>query len=430
MKQASIVLFERDEFARGVYKGYLSAEGFPLRVESKLDPLLRVVRDEDPALVVATFDTPFGGPSIGELCARLRAARPRTALLAIVRREDPSAPMRALGAGALDILRKPVSGESLVVAVKRCLATVSFLAAQPELRRSVETYLSHRRIVVAPDPVAVAEALLDAVLVETDARTGLALRLTGGASELLATREDPDAAALPAWPELARELQQQWAVADSRAARTVGGLITVRAQAASDRIVVAVPSRGPLDGALAARLEAHAAQARAALELAARYPEGTGEPTIDPLTDLPDARSLQRAVADAIARAVHVGGQGLAVLAVDLVGFRNVNDRHGHLTGGRVLVEAARVLSRLVRDVDLVARIGADEFGILLSAADGRGAVRVAERIRDAFGRHRFLAREGLELSMGIRIGAGVYPQHGLTARDLIAAAQRAILGS
>src|SRR5262249_6225012 len=52
------------------------------------------------------------------------------------------------------------------------------------------------------------------------------------------------------------------------------------------------------------------------------------------------------------------GGPPLAVLLVNVDGFRGVNDLHGHLTGGRVLVEASRVLERCVREVDVIARVG------------------------------------------------------------------------
>src|SRR5437016_3919675 len=77
-----------------------------------------------------------------------------------------------------------------------------------------------------------------------------------------------------------------------------------------------------------------------------------------------------------------------AVLAIDLDGFRGVNEAYGHLAASRVLVEAARLLERCVRDCDLVGRTGGDEYAIVLMASRAEQAKAVAERIRRVFSAH------------------------------------------
>ena len=75
-------------------------------------------------------------------------------------------------------------------------------------------------------------------------------------------------------------------------------------------------------------------------------------------------------------------GKPLALIAMDLDHFKQINDRHGHLAGDLVLRETAKTLRGAVRQTDLVARFGGEEFLVLLPETDGDGALRVAENLR------------------------------------------------
>ena len=85
----------------------------------------------------------------------------------------------------------------------------------------------------------------------------------------------------------------------------------------------------------------------------------------DPLTELPNRRPFMRAIARSI-RHLERHGTPAAVLFVDVDGLKAVNDGFGHLSGDAVLLHIARILHREVRASDLVARIGGDEFGLVL----------------------------------------------------------------
>ena len=102
---------------------------------------------------------------------------------------------------------------------------------------------------------------------------------------------------------------------------------------------------------------------------------------IDSLTGVANRRAFDRAVES-------MGRTGddrrVAVLLVDLDTFKQVNDTHGHAAGDAVLRAVAAVLAGLVRDGDLVARIGGDEFGALLYGAGARAAQSVAQRMVEA----------------------------------------------
>lgn len=103
----------------------------------------------------------------------------------------------------------------------------------------------------------------------------------------------------------------------------------------------------------------------------------------DPLTGALSRRELLLR-ADAMLSRLALQGGNVSVLVLDLDHFKHINDRHGHPTGDRVLRAFAESISRdALRQRDLFGRLGGEEFAIVLHSA-GRGAMNVAERIRDA----------------------------------------------
>lgn len=100
----------------------------------------------------------------------------------------------------------------------------------------------------------------------------------------------------------------------------------------------------------------------------------------DPLTGLPNRRSFDEHLELELARAVR-HGRPIAVLALDLDGFKKVNDTRGHAAGDRLLIAAGKAWSRVLRDGELLARSGGDEFVVLLPDTGELGAHKVAERL-------------------------------------------------
>lgn len=142
----------------------------------------------------------------------------------------------------------------------------------------------------------------------------------------------------------------------------------------------------------------------------------------DPLTSLPNRLLLIERLEQALARQRRQGAQ-LAVLFVDLDDFKSVNDHHGHLAGDQVLQQAGQRLREQMRDSDTVARIGGDEFVVLLeSVSDPDGVHVVASKIVSAMGQHFELTTEtgSAHCRIGASIGIAIAPRDGRTVDELL----------
>ncbi len=146
---------------------------------------------------------------------------------------------------------------------------------------------------------------------------------------------------------------------------------------------------------------------------------------LDELTGLGNRRHAQEMLVREMARAERFGSPVGFVLC-DLDNFKDVNDRYGHLAGDEVLRELATVLMEVVRNTDLAARWGGEEFALVLPATDLDGAAHVAERAREALEERTLLTQDGQAIQVTASFGVAAYPEHG-RGDDLIAAADAAL---
>ena len=157
----------------------------------------------------------------------------------------------------------------------------------------------------------------------------------------------------------------------------------------------------------AATLVAHAA---IALENARLHRIVSRQALVDMLTGLANRRHCQDALAGELLRAERFGGSVAFVLG-DLDSFKSINDRFGHPVGDAVLVEFAETLRESVREIDLPARWGGEEFGVVLPGTDLEGATRLAERMRKAFERRTILAPDGSPIHVTVSLGVAAFPE-------------------
>lgn len=134
---------------------------------------------------------------------------------------------------------------------------------------------------------------------------------------------------------------------------------------------------------------------RAALaDMRARLEEMEQESERDPLTGLANRPSFMRALDRAVSQAERHGTPG-ALLYVDVDGLAAINAAHGRIAGDAALIHVAKLLQGLVRATDLAARVGEDEFGLVLDHLDHDSAIETAERIG------RCIADNPLDLGRG-----------------------------
>jgi diguanylate cyclase (GGDEF)-like protein len=179
------------------------------------------------------------------------------------------------------------------------------------------------------------------------------------------------------------------------------------------------------DFAPAALLRAEVERLKRELEQArARIAELEQHADVDPLLDILNRRGFERELKRSLAYVKRYGTPA-ALLYVDLDGFKAINDRYGHAAGDRALREVAERLEGVVRERDLVARVGGDEFVVMLP--DLAGSPDAAEALRDRVGaalRRPFELRDGV-VALSATIGLARFPDQATTPRGLLDVADR-----
>ena len=145
----------------------------------------------------------------------------------------------------------------------------------------------------------------------------------------------------------------------------------------------------------------------------------------DALTGLPNRRSVMTRMPQMVALAERQGSK-LAVLFIDLDGFKRVNDSHGHKMGDKLLQQVAKRLSEEVRQSDLVGRIGGDEFLLLITDCQdqesiGAIAQKIIHKLSEPY------TADGIEMHIGASIGIAMFPQDSQEVETLIALADAAM---
>jgi len=144
----------------------------------------------------------------------------------------------------------------------------------------------------------------------------------------------------------------------------------------------------------------------------------------DALTALPNRRCFGEQV-EAAVRALGRSAAPFALMVIDLDRFRHVNDSLGHDVGDRVLQDVAARLGRCLRDGDVLARVGGDQFAALLAPADAQAAETAARRMLNVVAQPSSIGGEHFTLTCSI--GVALAPSHGRTADDLVRRAEAAM---
>ena len=163
-----------------------------------------------------------------------------------------------------------------------------------------------------------------------------------------------------------------------------------------------------------------------AISQSLQHAETESKALTDPMTSLPNARSLELQFEKEIARARRKG-TSLQVLMLDLDGFKSVNDTYGHKVGDKMLKDISKVMRRELRDYDFLARYAGDEFVAVIPETDRKSVIELCQRIEKAVRSYKLDVGNGRFASVGVSLGAAAYPNSGETLDEILIAADKAM---
>jgi two-component system cell cycle response regulator len=426
---ASVLLVDDERFARTVYSDYLRAAGYEVELADDPAAALRLLRER--AFDVLLTDIVMPGGDGLQLLADAKQLDPdiQVVVITALDRVDPA--VRAIRAGAADYLVKPVTPETLQVAVQRSIATRALLAENTALRGHLNLFETCQRITAGLERDKLVPLALSALCAESGAPAGVLVerdehgwRVTGS----VGVEADAADALLGVARDRLDELALDGAVALEALRQANPSLPGDRAMClpvgdgTSLLGATCLFVTGDLDFERAGRTAFVCRHLGMALKTLGRLSRVEHLVYVDDLTRLYNSRFLEVAMDREVQ-----GGRPFTVLFMDLDRFKSVNDQHGHLMGSRLLVEFGRVLRSCVRDDDVLARYGGDEFVAILTGVDSGGGLKIAERVRRAVEDHRFLSREGLTVRLTTSIGLASFPEHAQAKGEILDLADRAM---
>ncbi len=381
--------------------------------------------DEKPALILVEASQLDAG--LADFCAELRLGRRQVDIpvLGLGHFADSHARLAALAAGADDILPKPF-GDALLLAMIRSLLRSRDEAREARLSDETRTALGFSDSSAAFDHAGSVAIVSDDELggkkfgqLLGGFRSGQAKAMTPTEALELRGKAVPDLFVLDARSAMARNSAEAvyQLIADLRSrpeTRNAAQLVvlpTGSSTMAAMALDLGVSATASADAAPEEMLH----RSRALLARKARQDRvrdtvksGLEAAMTDPLTGLNNRRYAMSHLAGLAERAVETG-RNLAVMVLDIDHFKSINDRHGHAVGDQVLIGVANILRRNLRAIDLVARVGGEEFLIAMPDASAEAARAAAERVRQKIASADFGSCEGgalnVTLSVGIALG-------------------------
>ena len=424
---ARILLVDDEKVARALYGDYLTGAGHAVSTVGGYEEAVAALDAEPFDAVVTDLILPRGDGM--EVLQHVKERYPGIEVVVITGLDKVDPAVRAIKSGAAEYLVKPVAPEALQHAVSRALTTRQLLRENASLRQHVALLETGQRVATTLDRERLMTTACGALIQMTAAR-GVMLYVKDAQSGLKHQGTlglDPDEEAELA-PHLAERLTG--AGAAQELLDLPGVHLKVLSFPASDSDVLlghvvlffdVPPREGDLEAA--SYLAKHFALA---LRNLGRFAEVEDLAYLDDLTHLFNTRYLHLVIDRELKNVEQTDGV-FSLLFLDLDYFKSINDTHGHLVGSKLLVETAKVVKGCVRDKDVVARYGGDEYVVLLRGTDSGGALKVAERIRRAMEVHKFLAREGYALTVSTCIGVASYPEHARDKAVLLDMADRAM---
>lgn len=412
---------------------------------------MRAIRAGVPDLILCSTKMPDGGPL--RLMAKLKASKAagKVPVIALCSAMVQSERMRLLAAGFEDVLQKPLD-DALLIARARSVIRAYASAREWELRDDTSRALGFAEQSVQFRTQQSVRLISDNPVQSDRWHSELCTRSTASVfasapADAVGLQNDgnaPDAFVLLIEPGHGTEMINLLATIRSHAKTRHSAILVV--QTTADTALAAqmldmgandVMCSNPDPAELSLRLDALLARKRLGDALRDTVRSGVEAAISDPLTGLHNRRyampHLKR-----IAEHAASNRKPFAVMLADMDHFKRVNDLHGHRAGDAVLVETAQRLRENLRAVDLLARIGGEEFLIVLPGVDLANARNAAARLCDMVRERPFvIPDQDTQISVTISIGLTVCDgstvkarARPLSAEELLARADQALYGA
>jgi two-component system cell cycle response regulator len=446
MPGAKLLVVDDDRFSRTFCRQILEEEnGFQVVEAEDVDAAMEIVRQGGVDLVISDLVMP--GKSGLDLVDILRLEAPGLKVVLITGHGTIESAVKAMKMGALDYIRKPLNPAEFKIVVKRALEQSKLAEENKELKNSLKLYDVSSRISRTIEIEELYQVIFDLMIKETGATRGFLYVVDqehGDSRIILSEGFDVDDNS-----DLDRRLFEELGgeISNIKApySTTNPSSVTVRYRSSVDPIqsLLFIPLRNKNDlvgmvvffdteklsafGEREIRVASFLCeQANGALENAFLYSQAKILTITDDLTSVFNYRYLNNILDRELVRAQRLNSS-MSVLFLDLDSFKKVNDHHGHLLGSKILVELAGLLKSAVRKVDAVARYGGDEYIIVLTDTNSKGAMIVAERIRQMVEEYVFLEKEAYNIKLTVSIGIASYPEHGVSKIELLHLADEAM---
>jgi two-component system cell cycle response regulator len=360
---------------------------------------------------------------------------------------DPGPEPRLPGEAVDAVIRMPAS-EGLILARLRSVLRLRDLEEELAMRASTcrnlgmaepaQSFARQSRVLLVPRRLEDGIAMADALSFEMAARIAILPR-----DQLLArleSRGTPDVLVIETDPaDPARDLRLLSDLRCRSETRGAAIIMTFPPDAETEAAMAldlgaSDVTIGPTGAAmLAAMMRHHLARAERLSTFRAQVTDGLRLAVLDPLTGLYNRRYALSHVARLATRAVETG-RALALMVLDIDRFKQVNDTYGHQNGDRVIAAVAERLAGTLRGNDLVARIGGEEFLVVMPDTSTQDARRAAQRLRRSIASMEIPldggARVSVTLSIGLKVGIPEPGPEGRVVAALFAEADRALFAA
>ncbi|MDW4496617.1 diguanylate cyclase [Sulfitobacter sp. D35] len=448
--QGKILIVDAISTNRIVLKVKLASAFYEIMQASSGEEAFALATWHDPDLVICAMELP--DCDAADLCARLHANSRTSAvpMMVIGTRPNSAARLRALSAGVLDVMHKPLD-DTLLLARVRSLIRAHNTAAEWQLRDDTSRALGFAEEMADFGPPG------ETVIVSTEQdsarewigelqpllRSTIALTAPDRALRDLNPEKVPDVfvLALSSSEHHSGDVLRLLAAIRATNSTRHAGILVLQTRIdaglgayALDLGADDLMTDGFDAAELALRVKAMMRRKRIADQLRATVRTGLQAAVSDPLTGLRNRRYAMPHLAR-VAEHARATGRSFAVMLADLDHFKQINDLYGHASGDAVLVETARRLCADLRPADLVARIGGEEFLIVMPSTTIAEARTAAGRLCQTIGADPFrvpATRDPIKVTVSIGLaiggradGAGLRGENG--AEAILAAADKAL---